>query len=127
MPQPTVAVVGASSDRRKFGNKSLRAHALRGYTVYPVNPREEFVEGHRAYASVADLPGEGIDRVTMYLPPALVLTVLEQIAAKQVREVWLNPGTDSPEVSARARELGLNVVRGCSIVDLGMSPSDLDE
>ena len=56
MPK-TVAVIGASSDRRKFGNKALRAFAHQGYTVFAINPHEREIEGHPAYASVLDVPG----------------------------------------------------------------------
>ena len=57
MIQKTVAVIGASSNRRKFGNKALRAFEHRGYTVIPINPNEAEVEGHRTYPSVLDVPG----------------------------------------------------------------------
>jgi predicted CoA-binding protein len=119
----TVAVVGAGPDRRKFGNKSVRAHAAAGFTVFPVHPTAETVEGHPAYRSVADIPVDRLDRVTVYLPPHVGLTVLPAIASKNPGEVWLNPGADSPEVLAEARRLGLNVITGCSIVDLGLSPA----
>ena len=39
MSQPTVAIIGASTDRSKFGNKSVRAHLQQGYEVFPVNPK----------------------------------------------------------------------------------------
>ena len=61
-----VAVIGASSDRRKFGNKALRAFAHQGYTVVPINPHEREIEGHRAYATVLDVPGT-IDMATVYV------------------------------------------------------------
>jgi len=121
----TVAVLGASPDRRKFGNKSLRAHRAAGYTVYPVNPGAAEIEGLPAYRSLADVPAGPLDRVTVYLPPAIGLTVLPDIAARAPGEVWFNPGADDPEVLAEARRLGLNVIAGCSIVDLGMSPESL--
>jgi uncharacterized protein len=119
----TVAVIGAGPERKKFGNKSVRAHLAAGYTVYPVHPTAETVEGLIAYKSVADVPGEKLDRVTVYLPPAIGLTVLPAIAAKKPGEVWFNPGAESPELLAEAKRLGLNVTAGCSIVDLGMSPA----
>jgi predicted CoA-binding protein len=121
----TVAVVGASADRRKFGNKSVRAHALRGYQVFPIHPTESEVEGLPVYRSVADVPVERLDRVTIYLPAAKALPVLAEIARKPAGEVWLNPGADDPEVVAQARALGMNVITGCSIVDVGVSPYDL--
>ena len=119
----TVAVIGAGPDRRKFGNKSVRAHLAAGFTVYPVHPNAESVEGLPAFKSVIDVPVEKLDRVTVYLPPAVGLTVLAAIAAKKPGEVWFNPGADSPEVLAEARKLGLNVIAGCSIVNLGLSPA----
>jgi hypothetical protein len=53
------------------------------------------------------------------------LTLLPDIAVKGCDELWLNPGTASPEVLAEAERLGLNVVQACSILDLGLSPSQL--
>jgi uncharacterized protein len=127
MSRPTVAIVGASADRRKFGNRAVRAYAARGYDVYPINPREETIEGHRVYRSLADVPVAELDRVSIYLPPEIGLHVLEEVARKPAREVWLNPGADSPALVARARSLGLPVVVGCSILDIGVNPHRLPE
>ena len=127
MSQPTVAVIGASSNRSKYGNKCVRAHLQQGYKVFPVNPREAAIEGQPAYPSLAEVPAKELDRVSLYLPPAVGITVLDQIAAKKVGQVWLNPGTESAELIARALKLGIPIVRGCSIVDLGISPYELDE
>jgi uncharacterized protein len=119
----TVAVIGASPDRKKFGNKSVRAHLAAGYAVYPITPNATEVEGLPAYRSMEDVPAGPIDRVTVYLPPAIGLKVLPEIAARNPGEVWFNPGADAPEVLAEARRLGLNAIAACSIVDLGLSPS----
>lgn len=123
---PTIAVIGASSDRAKFGNKCVRAYALRGYHIYPVNLNEATIEGWSAYKSIRDVPVQDIDRVSIYLPPNICAKVLDEISQKHVGEVWLNPGTDTPEVIEKARHLGLNVIRGCSIVAIGVSPEELD-
>jgi predicted CoA-binding protein len=120
--KPTIAVVGASADRRKFGNKAVRAYAHKGYLVYPIHPREGEIEGHQVYRTVGEIPALQLDRISIYLPPAVALRALDDLTSKPVRQVWLNPGTDSPEVIARARELGLPVVVGCSIVDIGVDP-----
>lgn len=118
----TVAVIGASSNRDKFGNKALRAFAARGYTVIPINPTEMEVEGYRAYRSVLDVPGT-IDLATVYVPLRTGVRIVEELAKKGVAEVWLNPGADGPEVVARARDLGLRVERLCSIIAIGESPA----
>ncbi|MFO0949376.1 MAG: CoA-binding protein [Planctomycetota bacterium] len=125
MSKPTVAILGASTSREKFGNKSVRAHLRKGYTVYPVNPRASEVEGLPCYPSIEAIPGP-IDRVSFYLPPEMGLEVIELVAAKNPKEVWLNPGTESNALIQRARDLGLNVIVACSIVDLGLTPSQVD-
>lgn len=122
--QPTVAVIGANANRAKFGNKAVRAFRARGYRVFPVNLTADTVEGLPAYRSVLDIPVETLDLVTLYVPPAAGLKVIEEIARRPPREVFFNPGADAPEVLERARQLGLNVTVGCSILAIGESPSD---
>lgn len=121
MPR-VVAVIGASSDRSKFGNKAVRAFLHHGDTVVPVNPREPEVEGLKAYASVLDVPGP-VDMATFYVPPRLGLALLEDVAKKGIEEVWFNPGAESPELMTKARALGLRPVAACSIVAIGESPA----
>ena len=117
----TFAVIGASSDRHKYGNKALRAFAKQGYAVLAINPNETEVEGYRTYPSVLDV-AEPIDMATLYVQPEVGVRVVEELAKKQVGEVWLNPGADGPDVVRRARELGLNTIRACSIMGIGDSP-----
>jgi predicted CoA-binding protein len=118
----TVAVIGASSNREKFGNKALRAFAHRGYTVYPINPTESEVEGHKAYASVLDVPGS-IDMATLYVPAPVGVSVMDDLVKKGIPEVWLNPGADARQVVDKARSLGLKTVTHCSIIAIGESPA----
>jgi uncharacterized protein len=123
--RPTVAILGASADRAKFGNKSVRAHLRQGYVVYPVNPKGGEIEGLAVYRTLAEVPVARLDRISVYLPPAAGLSVLPEIAAKECRELFLNPGSESPELIAAAEALGLEPIQACSIVDLGVSPGDL--
>ena len=120
---PTVAILGASTDRSKFGNKSVRAHQQQGYTVYPVNPKADLIEGLKSFKSLAEVPAGKLDRISVYLPPGIGLAVLPEIAARGCGELWLNPGSDSPELVAAAEALGLTVIQACSIVDVGHHPA----
>ena len=126
MPK-SVAILGASSDRSKFGNKSVRAHAHAGYTVYPVNPRGGEIEGWTTYTSLANVPETSLTRISVYLPPSIGLAEIESIASKGCEELWLNPGSESKEVVAAARSAGLDPILGCSIVELGVSPAEFPE
>ena len=120
----TVAIIGASSDRAKFGNKAVRAFLQQGYTVYPVNPKQKSIEGLTAYASIREVPVRPA-MISIYVPPPVLLKLLPDIAARGCDELWLNPGTESDQVLAEAERLGLNVIQACSIVGVGLSPAHL--
>ena len=120
--KPTVAVLGASQLRHKFGNKSVRAHQAAGWDVYPVNLGGDPVEGLPTYRKLSDVPAE-LDRITVYLPPIVSLEFLDDIVQKGAKEVWFNPGAADARVLRVAKEKGIHAVDGCSIVDLGLSPS----
>ena len=121
MPHPTVAILGASRDRRKFGNQSVRAHVQQGYDVYPVNPHADEVEGLKAYRNLASVPVKQLDRISVYLPAKIGITLLDEIKSRGAREVWFNPGSESDELLARAEQMGLEIIRACSIVDVQTS------
>ena len=124
MPSKVVAVIGASSNRRKFGNRAVRAFTQQGYTVVPINPHEREIEGLKAYGSVLDVPGP-IDMASFYVPPAIGEQVIEEVARKRIAEVWLNPGAESDTLVARARALSIQPIVACSIIAIGQDPYDL--
>lgn len=117
----TIAIVGASTDRAKYGNKAVRAFADGGWTVYPVNPSAPEIEGHKAFSSLRELPGP-VDRISMYVPPRVGLAMLDEIAATPHSELFFNPGSDSPEVLEEAVGKGLKPIQACSIVNIGRRP-----
>ena len=123
MPK-TVAVVGASNDRHKFGNKALRAFRAEGYRVIPINPNEREIEGMATYASVLDVP-ERIDMATLYVQPEVGLSLLHEFEQKEIAEIWVNPGADSNELLTEARRRKLNVIAACSIIAIGQNPYSL--
>lgn len=122
----TVAIVGASADRSKYGNRSLHAHLASGYDVYPINPRGGEIEGLTAYRTLSEAPVERFDRISLYIPPEIGIKMLPEIAAKGCDELWLNPGSESEALVSAAEQLGLNVIIACSIVDVGMHRPRLD-
>lgn len=113
----TVAIPGASTNPDKYGNKAVRAFAEKGFEVYPVNPRAAEIEGIETYIDIQSVPKRP-NVVSVYLPPKILIDTLPAIAAKGCDELWLNPGTDTPEVITAAEALNLNCVIGCSLVGL---------
>jgi uncharacterized protein len=120
MPK-VVAIIGASNNRQKFGNRAVRAYLREGYTVVPIHPTEREIEGLTAYPSVLDVPGT-IDMASFYVPPDVGERVIEDVARKRIPEVWLNPGAESDALVARARSLSITPIVACSIVAVGQNP-----
>lgn len=109
------AVAGASQDRAKYGNKVFRALVASGRTVYPLNPTAPEVEGHPAFASIADLPvvPESLSIVT---PPSVTRQVIQKAIAVGVKNIWMQPGAEDDQASQAARDAGLNVIDDGSCV-----------
>jgi predicted CoA-binding protein len=117
----SVAVVGASSDRRKYGNKALRAFLDEGYTVYAINPNEPEVEGLKTFKSVLDVPGP-IEMATVYVQPEVAERLLPEFEQKGIGEIWVNPGAESDRLIDDAARRKLNVIFACSIIGIGRNP-----
>lgn len=118
-----IAIVGASNNRHKYGNKAVRAYRDQGDTVYPVNPHEKAVEGIPAYATLLDIP-KPIDIASFYVHPEVGVQVIEDAARKKVPLVILNPGAESEELLAKAEQLGVPVQMTCSILRIGREPGN---
>ena len=126
MSEFSVAVIGASNDRRKYGNKAVRAYQDSGYSVFPVNPKEATIEGLRAYPNLAAID-QPIDYVSLYVPPAVGIQLLPAIAEKEPKELWLNPGSESEDLIDAAADLRVRAIVACSIVALGRNPSEFPD
>ncbi len=115
----TFAVVGASGNREKFGNRVLRHYLAHGRRAIPVHPFERTVEGVPAVASLRDLR-ETVDGVSVIVPPDVTLTVLDDAMAAGIRRLWLQPGAEDERVLRRADELELEIIAGgpCVLVAL---------
>ncbi len=120
LASPFIGVVGASVDRNKFGNKVLRCYQQNNYRAIPVHPKENQVEGLDCVASVVDLP-EGTLSISMITPPQVTEKVVEQAVAFGIKNVWMQPGSESPVAVEYCEEHDLNVIADgcCVLVALG--------
>jgi predicted CoA-binding protein len=118
-----IAIIGASNNRAKYGNKAVRAYLKNGDEVFPIHPVQKEIEGLETYATVLDVPGE-IDVASFYVSPQVGLRVIEECARKGIGEIILNPGAESDELLERAKELGIAASVSCSILMAGFSPRE---
>lgn len=118
-----IAVIGASADRGKFGNKAVRALLRAGHEVFPVNPHETRIEGLRCYHTMGDIPGR-VDAATLYVPSGIGESLAAAIIAKRVRLVYLNPGAESDALVAAFGKAGIEVRCECTILAMGFSPAE---
>ncbi len=115
------AVVGASSNRTKFGNRVLRSYLQKGLTVYPVNPHEEKIENLKVYPTIASLP-DTIKSISIITPPAVTQKIVEEAIAKGINNIWMQPGAENREAIEMAKKAGLNVIAygPCVLVEFGV-------
>ena len=118
------AVVGASENRDKYGNKVLRCYLQNDRQAVPVNPRSETVEGLECYRDLASIPG-AVDAVSVITPPSISEQVIADAAELGIKHVWLQPGAENSRCIALGEELGLNLIAGgpCLLVALGYRES----
>ncbi len=114
------AVVGASTNREKYGNKVLRVYQQTGRAVYPINPRADEIEGLKAYPDLASLP-EAVHGISVITPPKITESVVEEAAKLGIMNIWMQPGAESERAVQMAEEAGINVIGGdaCILVVLG--------
>jgi predicted CoA-binding protein len=105
-------VVGATDNPAKFGYKIYRFLRGAGFAVYAVNPDVATVLGDKCYPTLSDLPVRP-EAVDIVVPPRVGERIIRECAALGIKNVWLQPGSDGPNVVRAAEELGLNVVRAC--------------
>ncbi len=115
LASPAFGVVGASRHRDKYGNKVLRCFQQNGLQVIPVHPKEKRVEGIVCVASVTELP-DNVESISVITPPAVTEKVVEQAVAKGIKNIWMQPGAESPAAVQYGEEHGLNVIADGSCV-----------
>jgi predicted CoA-binding protein len=113
-------VVGASSQRHKYGNKVLRCYLRNGRDAIPVNPLEKEIEGEPVCATVAELP-DRVKSISLITPPQVTEKVVAQAAARGIENIWMQPGAESPVAIEFCRQQGLNLIAdgSCVLVVLG--------
>ena len=112
---PAYAVIGVSANRRKFGNIVYRTMKEKEFTVFPVHPTLEIVEGDACWNSLKNLPDE-VQSVVTVIPPAITRNVIRECAERGISSIWMQPGSASEEAIKEAEGKGLVVIHGHCIL-----------
>ena len=120
LASPAFGVVGASTNRHKYGNKVLRCYLQHGKTAVPVNSKESEIEGVSCVATIDGLPAE-VKSISMITPPAVTAQLVPLAIAKGVENIWMQPGAEHPDAVALCQKNGINVIAdgSCVLVVLG--------
>ena len=117
LPDPLIAVVGATDSPGKYGGTIYRDLKAKGYRVVAVNPLRATVDGDEAFRSVSDLPVTP-DIINVVVPPRRTMRVLDQAAELDDVAVWIQPGAADAEVRERVDELGIHaLIDACIMVE----------
>lgn len=109
------AVVGASTKVESYGNKIIKRLLNAGYHTTPIAVSHDEVEGIKAYKSLLEVEGE-IDVVNFVVNPEIGLKVLDEVIAKGIKRLLLQPGTASEALIAKAEAEGIEVLQSCVLV-----------
>ncbi|HEY6837809.1 MAG TPA: CoA-binding protein [Geobacteraceae bacterium] len=120
LASPAFGVVGASTDRHKYGNKVLRCYQQNGKKAIPVNPKEREIEGVPCVNTILDLPPD-VKSISMITPPAVTEKLVDVAIGNGITNIWMQPGAESAAAVAKCREHGINVIAdgSCILVVLG--------
>ncbi len=123
----SIVIIGASPKKERYSNKAIRAYLSQGWKVFAVNPKYagQEIEGIHCYSSVSELP-ETPEYAGLYVRPEIGIKIIPEIAKKGIKHVYVNPGTESPEILELGRSLGLDMIVACAIRSIGLDPDHLD-
>ena len=116
----TYAVAGASQRQHKYGNKIFRALIESGRETYPLNPAVDVIEGHPAYARIADLP-QIPESLSIVTPPEVTRRIVADAIEAGIKHIWMQPGAEDVQASRSARDAGLTVIDDGSCVLVALS------
>ena len=93
----TIALIGASNNKNKYGNRIYRDLRSKGYHVIPINPKEELIEGDKAYRTIEEMETLP-DIANFVVPPPIAMKIAQHIADLGIKHLWFQPGSESDEL-----------------------------
>ena len=115
MENKNVVVLGASPKPERYSNKAMKALINAGYNAIPVNPGQNEIECVKCYRKLSEVQ-EKVHTVTLYVSPAHVTKMADEIIALRPERIISNPGSESEIMAKKAEEAGILYMEACTLV-----------
>ncbi len=106
-----IAVVGVSDKEYKAGYRIFKDLIKHGFNVHGINPRNGTILGRQIRRSLRELDMVP-DIVITVVPPEVTLEIIEECRSMGVKEIWMQPGSESPEAVGKAAAYGIKATAG---------------
>lgn len=115
-----IAVIGVSHQETKFGYKIFKDLVNNGFKVYGVNPKNGEILGRKIYRKLKELEVVP-DLVITVVPPKVTEEIVEECKELGVKEIWMQPGSESPAAIEKAERYGISVIyNACFMIQTGI-------
>ena len=113
----TIAIVGVSTNPKKWGSKVFKALKSSDFTIYPLNPKYERIGRDVCYPDLKSLPRKP-DVVITVVPPAITEQIVQECKNLRIHRVWMQPGSESENAINFCKENDIKVIYNvCFVVD----------
>ncbi len=112
-----VALIGAANKPDRYAYQAMKLLLEKGHRVHLVHPRLAEIEGLRVYQTIREIPEE-IHTVTLYVGAPRSTSIAEEILKRCPQRIIFNPGAENDSLEEKARNVGIETVRGCTLVML---------
>ena len=110
-----LAIAGVSRNPKKFGRQVYEHLKKGGYTLYPVNPNIDNLDGEHCYRSIADLP-EDVDRIYIVTPSQKTAESVRQSLDRGIRNIWIQQRSDTSEALEMVKDHEVNLIHNKCIL-----------
>jgi predicted CoA-binding protein len=111
-------VLGASPKPIRYSYAAVQQLASKGHEAVPIGVRDGEIEGIEIIKGTPEV--EGVHTITLYLSPPRQPQYYDYIFSLNPKRLIFNPGTENLELIQMAKDKGIGVEVGCTLVMLSV-------
>ena len=109
-------ILGASTNEERYAYKAAHKLSERKHEIIPVGIKRGEVAGKEIVNNKEIF--KDIDTITMYIGPKHQADWQDYILKTNPKRIVFNPGTENPELEAKAQARGIETIEACTLVML---------